>query len=77
MNTLLVVEDDPTLRELLAASLRFAGFAVSATASGLDALHIAASRPPDLVVLDVMLPDLDGFEVLRRLRAGADRRAHV
>jgi len=71
VNTLLVVEDDPTLRELLAASLRFAGFAVSATASGLDALDIAARRPPDLVVLDVMLPDLDGFEVLRRLRAGA------
>jgi two-component system, OmpR family, response regulator len=69
--TLLVVEDDPTLRELLAASLRFAGFAVSATASGLDALEMAAGRPPDLVVLDVMLPDLDGFEVLRRLRAGA------
>jgi two-component system OmpR family response regulator len=67
---LLVVEDDPTLRELLAASLRFAGFAVSATASGTEALRIAGSRPPDLVVLDVMLPDLDGFEVLRRLRNG-------
>jgi two-component system, OmpR family, response regulator len=68
---LLVVEDDPTLRDLLAASLRFAGFAVSVTASGAEALRIAASRPPDLVVLDVMLPDLDGFSVLRRLRAGA------
>jgi two-component system OmpR family response regulator len=67
---LLVVEDDPTLRELLAASLRFAGFAVSTTASGAEALRIAASRPPDLVVLDVMLPDVDGFEVLRRLRGG-------
>jgi two-component system OmpR family response regulator len=67
---LLVVEDDPTLRELLAASLRFAGFAVSTTASGGEALRIAVSRPPDLVVLDVMLPDLDGFEVLRRLRSG-------
>ena len=68
---LLVVEDDPTLRELLAASLRFAGFAVSATASGAEALRIATSRPPDLVVLDVMLPDVDGFEVLRHLRDGA------
>ncbi|MCT2585453.1 response regulator transcription factor [Actinophytocola gossypii] len=68
---LLVVEDDPTLRELLAASLRFAGFAVSATASGAEALRIAAAGPPDLVVLDVMLPDVDGFEVLRRLRSGA------
>jgi two-component system OmpR family response regulator len=68
---LLVVEDDPTLRELLAASLRFAGFAVSATDSGGEALRIAASEPPDLVVLDVMLPDVNGFEVLRRLRNGA------
>jgi two-component system OmpR family response regulator len=68
---LLVVEDDPTLRELLAASLRFAGFAVSTTASGAEALRSAAHRPPDLVVLDVMLPDFDGFEVLRRLRDGA------
>jgi two-component system OmpR family response regulator len=68
---LLVVEDDPTLRELLAASLRFAGFAVSTTASGAEALRIAGRRPPDLVVLDVMLPDFDGFEVLRRLRDGA------
>jgi two-component system OmpR family response regulator len=65
---LLVVEDDPTLRELLAASLRFAGFAVSATASGAEAVRMATHLPPDLVVLDVMLPDMDGFEVLRRLR---------
>ncbi|QFU86874.1 response regulator transcription factor [Amycolatopsis sp. YIM 10] len=68
---LLVVEDDPTLRELLAASLRFAGFAVSTTASGVEALRIAGQRTPDLVVLDVLLPDVDGFEVLRRLRDGA------
>jgi two-component system OmpR family response regulator len=67
---LLVVEDDPTLRELLAASLRFAGFAVSTTASGAEAVRMATRLPPDLVVLDVMLPDLDGFEVLRRLRNG-------
>jgi two-component system OmpR family response regulator len=67
---LLVVEDDPTLRELLAASLRFAGFAVSTTASGAEAVRMATYLPPDLVVLDVMLPDLDGFEVLRRLRNG-------
>jgi two-component system OmpR family response regulator len=70
---LLVVEDDPTLRELLAASLRFAGFAVSATASGAEAVRIATSGPPDLVVLDVMLPDVDGFEVLRRLRKAPGR----
>ncbi|OLF06789.1 DNA-binding response regulator [Actinophytocola xinjiangensis] len=67
---LLVVEDDPTLRELLAASLRFAGFAVSTTASGTEAVLLAATRRPDLIVLDVMLPDIDGFDVLARLRAG-------
>jgi len=70
---LLVVEDDPTLRELLSASLRFAGFAVSSTATGAEALEAAAAQRPDLMVLDVMLPDLDGFEVLRRLRAGGER----
>jgi two-component system, OmpR family, response regulator len=74
---LLVVEDDPTLRELLSASLRFAGFAVSSTGTGADALDIATRQPPDLVVLDVMLPDFDGFEVLRRLRADAPPGAHV
>jgi two-component system, OmpR family, response regulator len=68
---LLVVEDDRTLRELLAASLRFAGFTVSCAASGAEALRAATREPPHLVVLDVMLPDFDGFEVLRRLRADA------
>jgi two-component system OmpR family response regulator len=79
---LLVVEDDPMLRELLSASLRFSGFTVSAVATGADALDTAGRRPPDLVVLDVMLPDMDGFEVVRRLRERSplapDRRAgHV
>jgi two-component system OmpR family response regulator len=74
---LLVVEDDPTLRELLSASLRFAGFAVSSTGTGAEALRIATREPPDLVVLDVMLPDFDGFEVLARLRADAPPGRHV
>ncbi|WP_406290142.1 response regulator transcription factor [Embleya sp. NBC_00896] len=65
---LLVVEDEPTVRELLSASLRFSGFAVASAADGDEALAIAARDRPDLVVLDVMLPDMDGFEVLRRLR---------
>ncbi|QWF84022.1 response regulator transcription factor [Amycolatopsis sp. CA-230715] len=68
--SLLVVEDDPTLRDLLVASLRFAGFEVTATESGTEALRIVSNGPPDLVVLDVLLPDLDGFSVLRRMRAG-------
>ncbi|MFD2349195.1 response regulator transcription factor [Nonomuraea ferruginea] len=65
---LLVVGDEPTVKELLAATLRFAGFTVSSADSGTRALEAARRDPPDLVLLDVMLPDLDGFEVLRRLR---------
>ena len=65
---LLVVDDEPTLRELLAATLRFAGFTVTSAATGEEALAAARDDPPDLVLLDVMLPDLDGFEVVRRLR---------
>jgi len=65
---LLVVEDEPTLRELLSASLRLAGFEVVTAATGGQALAAVRDRRPDLVVLDVMLPDMDGFTVLRRLR---------
>jgi two-component system, OmpR family, response regulator len=65
---LLVVDDEPTLRELLSATLRFAGFAVTSAATGAEAVEAARREPPDLVVLDVMLPDMDGFEVVRRLR---------
>jgi len=65
---LLVVDDEPNIRELLSVSLRFSGFDVTAAATGRDALDAAERDPPDLVVLDVMLPDLDGFQVARRLR---------
>jgi two-component system, OmpR family, response regulator len=68
MESLLVVDDEPTVRELLSATLRFAGFTVRSAASGAEALLSAAAEPPDLVLLDVMLPDMDGFEVVRRLR---------
>ncbi|WP_435875338.1 response regulator transcription factor [Nonomuraea dietziae] len=66
---LLIVEDEPNILELLAASLRFAGFDVSTAKNGLDAVSAVQRHRPDLVVLDVMLPDLDGFEVVRRLRS--------
>ena len=65
---LLVVDDEPNIRELLSVSLRFSGFAVSTAAAGQDALKAAESQPPDLVILDVMLPDMDGFDVAERLR---------
>lgn len=71
--SLLVVEDDPNILELLSASLRFAGFEVRAVTSGSSALAAAAQQRPDLVVLDVMLPDVDGFDVIKRLRADGDR----
>jgi two-component system, OmpR family, response regulator len=66
---LLVVDDEPTILGLLAGSLRFAGFEVMTAASGTEALRTAAASRPDLVLLDVMMPDGDGFEVARRLRS--------
>ncbi|MFC4553813.1 response regulator transcription factor [Georgenia faecalis] len=65
---LLVVDDEPNIRELLSTSLRFAGFDVEVAADGASALRAALDNPPDLVILDVMLPDMDGFTVTRRLR---------
>jgi len=65
---LLVVDDEPFLCDAVAASLRFLGFEVTTAGSGNGALRLARDRPFDLVVLDVMLPDTDGFEVVRRLR---------
>src|SRR2546428_7940785 len=71
--SLLVVEDDLNILELLSASLRFAGFGISTAASGAEAVSVAREERPDLIVLDVMLPDLDGFEVIRKLRDGGTR----
>lgn len=65
---LLVVEDEPTLRELLSASLELSGFQVITAESGTQALEAVRAQRPDLIVLDVMLPDFNGFEVARRLR---------
>lgn len=70
---LLLVDDEDNLRSMLEAALRHNGFEVESAASGREALAAAASAAPDLIVLDVMLPDLDGFEVCRRLRAEGTR----
>ncbi len=69
---ILVVDDEPAITDLLATALRYMGYRVTTAATGLAALESAAARAPDLVILDVMLPDIDGFEVCRRLRAARD-----
>jgi len=66
---ILVVDDDDNIRYLLTTAVRHAGFAVAEAATGRDALEQVAEWHPDLVLLDVMLPDLDGFDVCKRLRA--------
>ena len=67
--TVLVVDDEPNIRELVEVALKFHGCAVAVSASGKDALHQGETYEPDLMILDVMLPDMDGFEVCRTLRA--------
>jgi two-component system OmpR family response regulator len=67
---LLVVDDEPTIVELLSGCLRFAGFDVLTAANGTEAMRVAAAAPPDLILLDVMMPDSDGFDVIRRIRSG-------
>lgn len=66
---LLVVDDEPNIRELLSASLKFAGFEVETASNGIEAIDTAKKYRPDLIVLDVMMPDMDGFEVTRKLRS--------
>src|SRR6266478_1959074 len=65
----LVVDDEPNIRELVEVALKFHGCAVAVSASGKDALHQVGAYDPDLMILDVMLPDMDGFEVCRTLRS--------
>ncbi len=69
----LVVDDEPSIVDAVATSLRYEGFSVEEATTGRSALAIAQERPPDLIVLDIMLPDLDGLEVTRRLRADGIR----
>ena len=66
---LLVADDEPTILELLSASLRYAGFEVATAGDGNEALTRARSERPDAMVLDIMMPGMDGFEVVRRLRS--------
>ena len=66
---LLVVDDEPSLQDIVATSMRFLGYDVSVASSGREAVRAATDLRPDLIILDIMLPDFDGLEVMRRLRA--------
>ena len=68
---ILIVEDEPEIADYLRRGLAFEGFVVEVAGSGPAALVAARERPPDVVVLDLMLPELDGMEVAQRLRAGS------
>jgi len=64
----LVVDDEPNIRDLLSASLRFAGHQVATAANGTDAINMITESKPDIVLLDVMLPDISGFGVTKKIR---------
>jgi len=72
MSTVLVVDDDPALVRALGINLRARGYEVHAAGAGADALRLAASHPPDAVVLDLGLPDMDGSDVIAGLRGWTD-----
>ncbi len=73
LTRILVVDDEPYITDLLGAALRFEGFAVETASTGGDAISLAERGRHDLVLLDVMLPDVDGTEVCRRMRAQGNR----
>src|SRR5437764_10663407 len=69
---ILVVDDDPRITDLLRRILAYEGYSVAIASSGNEALNRTLERPPDLIVLDIMLPGITGLEVARRLRAAGD-----
>jgi two-component system, OmpR family, response regulator len=70
-NRVLVVDDEPNIADVVSMALRFHGYGVETAGTGADALAAVTAFRPDLIVLDIMLPDMEGFEVARRL--GAER----
>jgi len=72
MTRLLVVEDEPNIAEFIRRGLVYKGYEIEVAGTGEEALDLARERPPDLVILDLMLPGMDGIEVCRRLRAADD-----
>ena len=73
----LVVDDEPVVRDVVSRYLRRGGYDTAVASTGADALEQAASKRPDVVILDLMLPDVDGLEVMRRLRRNDRRRAAI
>jgi two-component system response regulator MprA len=69
---ILVIDDDPKILNTVRRGLAYEGYSVDTAESGEEGLRLAREHAPDLVVLDVMLPGMDGFEICRRLRAGGD-----
>ena len=69
MERILIVDDDPDIRQFIEVNLELEGFATETAENGRIALDSAKDRPPDLVLLDVMMPEMDGLTVLRRLRS--------
>ena len=68
MNKILVVDDDPSINELIKVNLEIAGYSVIQTFNGIDAFAAAKQELPDLIVLDVMMPEVDGYTVAQRIR---------
>jgi CheY-like chemotaxis protein len=77
MTRVLVVDDEPDLRLLVRLSLEMYGYAITEAGSGEEALETIHGDPPDIVLLDIKLPGIDGWEVLRRLRENANGRPRV
>jgi two-component system response regulator ResD len=75
--SVLVVDDEPTIREVVSRYLERAGYETRVAGDGPSALQAVAERPPDLIVLDLMLPGIDGLEVMRRVRDGRQRGAVI
>ena len=73
MSDVLIVDDEPTITDVVCRYLERAGYAVRAAHDGLEAVAAVAARRPDLIVLDIMLPGLDGLEVMQRVRADGGR----
>src|SRR5881227_2591500 len=69
---ILIVDDDPRITDLLRRVLAYEGYSVAVAATGSEALKRTLERPPDLIILDIMLPELNGLEVARRLRTAGD-----